>query len=178
MGLRTAILAVVLCLAGLTGAPLRASAKPASAADLASALKVDAGELLMFAPIRFASANGGRTSVNFVPGVFVETAGRVHILRYDPISKTFQRAMSFEIREIPAVGLVSSPLGLKQLQIKTETGVVACDFGGVFENARITSQVYERLTAAGIRTFEPADWIDTLVTTGPAPIIIYLPAHR
>lgn len=132
----------------------------------------------MYAPAAFATANGGRTNVNFVAGVFAQSAGRVHLLSYDRITKSFREEISFEMASIPGVALVSGPLGRKQLQIQTETGVVACEIGGVLDGRRITTEVYERLIAAGVRSFDPPGWVNPVVMPQPVGITIYLPAHR
>src|SRR6185437_463175 len=122
--LRGACMALAcLLLAACASAPEADSSK---IGDVERAASVGPGGFLMYAPTSFGTANGGRKNVDFIPGVFAQSATRVHILSYDRLAKTFRQDMSFETASIRGVAMVSGPFGRKQLQIKTETGVIAC----------------------------------------------------
>jgi hypothetical protein len=150
----------------------------ASTADIERAANVGQGGLIMYAPTTFASANGGRMNVDFVSGVFAQSAQHIHLLSYDRITKSFRQDMSFETASIPGVALVSGPLGRKQLQIRTESGVVACDIGGFLTGGTAVTQVYDRLVAAGVHTFESPGWVNPIITPQPVVIPIYIPSGR
>jgi hypothetical protein len=170
-----AALCVAVVLAAFASA---AQARGPDVAEVEKAANVASGGLIMYAPTSFASTHGGRLNVDFVPGVFAQSAQHIHILSYDRIAKSFRQDLTFETASIPGVALVSGPLGRKQLQIQTESGVVVCDLGGFFDGGKVVTQVYERLIAAGVHTFESPGWVNPVVVPGPVVITVYVPAHR
>ena len=166
-------------------APSAVVAAPASAAtleavqraSLETAAGVGSGDLRLYATASFASAHGGRMNVDFVSGVFVQSAGRVHLLTYDRASKSFRQNMSFEISAIPGVALVTGPFDRKQLQIQTESGVVVCNFDKLIGGGKVAEQVYDGLIVAGVRTFDSSGLIRAIKIPGPTVITIYLPSR-
>lgn len=176
MGTRAAALIV----AGAIAAAMVST--PSTAVDLEragleTAAHIESGGLLMYAPAAFASAHGGRMSADFISGVFAQSAGRIHLLSYDRVSKSFRQDMVFETAAIPGVALVPGPYGRSQLQIQTESGLVACNFGKFLDRAQIAAKVYDRLIAAGARTFTSPGWIEPVMIPGPVIITVYIPAH-
>jgi hypothetical protein len=161
-----------LLLAACASAPQADSSK---IGDVERAASVGPGGFLMYAPTSFGTANGGRKNVDFIPGVFAQSATRVHILSYDRLAKTFRQDMSFETASIRGVAMVSGPFGRKQLQIKTETGVIACEMGGL-HGGKLAAEVYDHLIAAGAHPFESPGWVDTVFVPGPTVITVYVPA--
>ena len=155
-----------------------AAASADYAADIAKAANVGQDGLVMYASSAFATANGGRKNVDFVAGVYAQSAGRIHFLSYDRITKSFRQDMSFETASIPGVALLSGPMGRKQLQIKTETGVVACEFSGFMSSGKVASQAYDHLIAAGVHPFDSPGWVASVLVPQPTVITVYIPAHR
>jgi hypothetical protein len=155
---------------------LAAPAESAERALLEKAANVESGGMTLYAPTSFATAHGGRMEVDFVAGVFAQSAGRIHLLSYDRVSKSFRQDLSFETAAIPGVALVTGSLGRKQLQIRTESGLVACTFGKLLKSGKVADQIYERLIASGVHTFESPGWVDAITTPGPTIITIYI-AH-
>ena len=149
-----------------------------ASAEIEKAAGVGPGALTLYAPSTFASANGGRMNVDFVSGVFAQTPERIHLLSYDRITKAFRQDMTFETASLPGVALVSGPLGRKQLQIQTESGVVACEIGGLLSGSHAVTQVYDRLIAAGVHTFESPGWVNPVFVPQPVVIPIYVPSSR
>jgi hypothetical protein len=179
VGLKTALRwLAALCASFILSACATGPAATATAADIEKAAGVGPSELIFYAPGTFASANGGRMTVEFLAGVFAQTQDRIHLLSYDRITKSFRRDITFETAALPGVALVSGPLGYKQLQIQTESGVVVCEIGGMLNGGRAVSQVYDRLLAAGARTFESPGWVSPIVQPTPVVIPIYIPAGR
>ena len=166
---------VCLTLAACAASP---AASNATTPAIEQAAGVASGALIMYAPTTFASANGGRMTVDFVPGVFAQTQDRIHLLSYDRITKSFRQDMTFETAGLPGVALVSGPLGRKQLQIQTETGVVACEIGGLFNGSQAVTQVYDRLITAGVHSFDSPGWVSPVVVPQPVVIPIYIPSSR
>jgi hypothetical protein len=160
-----------LMLAACAGSP---AALTATADDIEKAAGVAPGQLIMYAPSSFASASGGRLTVDFVAGVFAQTQAQIHLLSYDRIDKSFHRDMTFDTATLRGVALVSGPFGRKQLQIQTENGVVACHING---RAGV-SDMYARLIAAGARPFESPGWINPIAEPQPVVIPIYIPSGR
>ena len=117
-------------------------------------------------------------NMDFVSGVFAESAQHIHLLSYDRITKSFRQDMSFETASIRGVALVSGPFGQKQLQIQTETGVVACQIGGFLNGSQVVAQVYDRLIATGVHTFNSPGFVNPFLTPQPTTITVYVPAAR
>jgi hypothetical protein len=147
-------------------------------AEIAMAANLSQADLLMYAPVIFATANGGRTNADFVSGVIAQSAGRVHLLSYDHIAKSFRQDMSFEMGSVRGAALVAGPMGRKQLQIQTESGVVACEISGFRNGPELITRIYDRLTAAGAPTFEPSGMVNPVVVPQPLTIHVYIPASR
>ena len=168
-----ACVAVILAVSAST-----AQARGPDIAEVEKAANVASGGLIMYAPSSFASTHGGRMNVDFVAGVFAQSAQHIHLLSYDSIAKSFRQDMIFETAAIPGVALVSGPMGRKQLQIQTESGVVVCDLGGFFDKGKVVTQVYERLIASGVHTFESPGWVNPVVVPGPVVITVYVPPSR
>lgn len=162
---------VYFCVALLGGAPT-AAARGLEAAELEKAANVGEGGLLMYAAASFGTANGGRMHVDFVSGVLAQSAQRIHLLSYDRITKSFREDISFETVSIRGVALAKGPFGRKQLQIQTETGILACDLGG-----KVTTQIYDRLVAAGTPTFTSPGLVTAVVIPQPVVITIYMPTN-
>ncbi|HVI33668.1 hypothetical protein [Phenylobacterium sp.] len=170
----SALLSTGLAVAAYVSAPAPAIAA-VKQAELEKAANVESGGLILYAPAVYASTYGGRMNVDFVSGVFAQSARHIHLLSYDRVSKSFRQDMSFETASIPGVALVAGPLGRRQLQIRTESGFVACNFGKLIDSANLASQIYERLIAAGVRTFESPGWIQPVEIPGPIVIPVYIP---
>jgi hypothetical protein len=154
-----------------------ATAATVEQVELEKAANVESGSLVLYAPAAYASAHGGRTKADFVSGVFAQSARRIHLLSYDRVSKSFRQDMAFETASVPGVALVAGPLGRKQLQIQTESGLVACNFGKLVDSGQVAVKVYEGLIAAGIRTFVSPGWIEPVTIPGPVVITVYIPSH-
>lgn len=172
MGLRVAVrqIALVGMCAVLAVCASPAAARSPEAAELEKAANVAPGGFILYAPATFGAANGGRMNVDFASGVLAQSSQRIHLLSYDRITKTFREDMSFETASIPGIALVKGPFGRKQLQIRTETGILACDLGG-----KVVTQVYDRLVAAGIPPFTSPGLINPVVVPQPVVITVYIP---
>jgi len=179
---RIGVAAALLMMLGGCATKIPFQSDGATREKLSAALGVAPEEIRSYARCLVGKAKGSGPAPR-AEGVCVVAPNEAAVLDYDPQTKRFSRAFTFDRATTKGVAVGEQPSLLgpnRQLQVRTEEAVlvmefVTADHGTIGMGGKLT-EAYEHLQSIGVPVMDPVPYVERpLAPPGTIYIPIYVP---
>jgi hypothetical protein len=106
--------------------------------------------------------------------VYVQTADALNFLQWNLDANQLEPVFKLPVAELTGVSLAHYVTN-RQVQLHHGDEVIAIQLtGDAFVKAELTEEVYTRLTAAGVPSKDPVEWISLVDVQMPVTIPVYM----